>query len=85
MRALIKLAAVLLVGFVILGFCLGWFHVSSSTPDPQNGDKVNYNVSVDKSKIKTDVKNFEEKIEGKFKEIKDKEHAQDAKPGVIAK
>jgi hypothetical protein len=84
MRALIKLAAVLLVGFVILGFCLGWFHVSSSTPDPQNGDKV-YSVSVDNSKIKSDVKNFKEKFEEEFKESKDKKHAQDAKPGVIAK
>jgi hypothetical protein len=70
MRSLIKLAIVLLICLVAIGFYRGWFSFSSPTTDAQ-GDKVNVNMSMDKDKIKSDVKKAEEKVKEKLKgEIK---------------
>ncbi len=75
MRSLIKPAALFLVCLIGIGFYLGWFSLSNSNPDPE-GDKVNFNLSVDKEKIKSDIKKVEGKVEGKvveeIKELKSK-------------
>jgi major membrane immunogen (membrane-anchored lipoprotein) len=75
MRSLIRVLAVLLIGLVVVGFYRGWFSLSSSTPDAQ-GDKVNVNVSVDKGKIKSDVKKAEGKVKEEIKELEGKVKAQ---------
>ncbi len=62
MRSLIKLAFVLFIGFVAVGFYLGWFSLSKTKPEP-NDDKVNINVSVDKAKMKSDFQKAEGKVE----------------------
>ena len=75
MRSLIKPAALFLVCLIGIGFYLGWFSLSNSNPDPES-DKVNFNLSVDKEKIKSDIKKMEGKVEGKvveeIKELKSK-------------
>lgn len=77
MRSLIKLAAVLLVLLVGIGFYLGWFSLTRSNPEPE-GEKVNVNLSVDKAKMKSDIKKAEGKVEEKIKRLKDKEEAKKA-------
>jgi len=71
MRALIKVLVVLLICLIGLGFCLGWFSLSTSSPDKE-GDKVNVNVSVDKGKIKSDVKKAEGEVQEEIKELEGK-------------
>jgi hypothetical protein len=77
MRSLIKLAALVLVLFVGIGFCLGWFSVTRSHPEPE-GEEVNINMSVDKAKMKSDIKKAEGKVEEKVKGLKDKVEAKKA-------
>ena len=60
MRSLIKLLVVLVLCLVGIGFYLGWFNVSRPNPGTE-GSKVNVNVTVDKDKMKSDVKKAEEK------------------------
>jgi uncharacterized membrane protein YjgN (DUF898 family) len=69
MRFLIKVLVVLLICLVGIGFYRGWFSVSSPNPD---ADKVNVNVSVDKGKMKSDVKEAEQKVKEEIKEIEGK-------------
>ncbi len=80
MRSWIKLLAVLLICLVAVGFYRGWFSLSSSQPDAQ-GDKVNVNVnmSVDKGKMKADVKKAEGQVKGEIKDLEGKVKAQQAK------
>ncbi len=70
MRSLIKLLVVLLICLVGIGFYRGWFSLSNSTPDKE-GNKVNVNVSVDKGKMKSDVKKAEEKVKGGIEKLED--------------
>jgi hypothetical protein len=70
MRSLIKLAALFLVLFVGIGFCLGWFSLTRS-PEP-GGEKSNVNLSVDKAKMKSDIKKAEGKVGERVKKLKDK-------------
>jgi hypothetical protein len=63
MRSLFKLLIVLLICVVAIGFYRGWFSVSRSHPNPED-NKVNVNVSVDKAKMKSDVKEAEQKVKG---------------------
>lgn len=76
MRSLIKLFALLVICFVGVGFFLGWFNLSRSTPDTK-GDKVNVNVSVDKAKMKSDVKKAKEKVKEEVREIEGKVKAKE--------
>jgi hypothetical protein len=76
MRTFIKLAALLLLLFVGIGFCLGWFSLTRS-PEPE-GERVNVNVSVDKVKMKSDIKKAEEKVGEKVRELKDRAKAKKA-------
>jgi len=71
MRSLIKVMVVLVICLVGVGWYLGWFSVSRSNPDAA-GDKVNVNVSVDKGKIKSDVKKAEEKVKEEIKALEGK-------------
>jgi hypothetical protein len=71
MRSLIKLVVVLVICVIGLGFYLGWFSLSKSDPKTE-GDKVNVNVSLDKNKMKSDVKKAEEKVKEEIKELKGK-------------
>jgi hypothetical protein len=76
MRLLIKLFAVLVICFVVVGFCLGWFSLSKSNPEPE-ANKVNINVSVDKAKMKSDVKKAREKVKEEVREIQGKAKAKE--------
>jgi hypothetical protein len=75
MRLLIKLVFVGVIGLVGIGLWQGWFSFSrTATPDTE-GNKVNVNVSLDKDKMKSDVKKAKEivkeevgKLAGKSKE-----------------
>jgi hypothetical protein len=79
MRLLIKLVFVGAIGLVGIGLWQGWFSFSrTSTPDT-DGNRVNVNVSLDRDKMKSDVKKAKQivkeevgKIAGKPKD-KDKE------------
>ena len=71
MRSLIKVLVVLLICLAGIGFYRGWFSFSKPNADTE-GNKVNVNMSVDKGKMKSDVKRAEEKIKEEVKEIKGK-------------
>jgi hypothetical protein len=62
MRSRVKVLVVLLICLVGIGFWRGWFSVSGPRSDAE-GDKVNVNMSVDKGKIKSDIKKVERKVE----------------------
>jgi hypothetical protein len=75
MRFLIKTFIFLVICFIAVGFYEGWISFSrTTTVDEQGDNKVNYNVSVDKDKMKADVKKVKEEI----KEIKEKKQAKEA-------
>ena len=78
MRSLIKLLVVLSILLVGIGFYRGWFSLSSSQPDAES-DKVNVNVSVDKGKIKSDVKKVERQVKDEFKELEGQGKAKEEK------
>ena len=70
MRSLIKLLVVLLICLVGIGIYRGWFTMSTPPPNA-DGDKVNF--SVDKGKVKADIKKAEEKIKQLGDDVKPKE------------
>jgi plastocyanin domain-containing protein len=78
MRSRLKLVIVLLLCLVGIGFWRGWFSVSSPKSDTE-GDKVNVNMSVDKGKIKSDIKKVERKVEKGVSELEGKGKAAEAK------
>ena len=78
MRLLLKLLVVSLICLVGIGFYLGWFSLTNPSPDAE-GNKVNVNVSVDKDKLKSDVKNAKEKIKEEIKDLRGKGKAKEAK------
>jgi hypothetical protein len=71
MRSLIKVVVVLLICFVVMGFCLGWFSFSSRSSNAEGG-KVDVNMTVDKAKMKEDVKKVKEKVKEEVNEIGNK-------------
>lgn len=71
MRSLVKVLVVLLVCLAGIGLYRGWFSLSSPKPDAE-GDKVNFNMSVDKGKMRSDVKEAEQRVKEEFRELKDK-------------
>jgi plastocyanin domain-containing protein len=74
MRSWIKVLAVLLIGLVVIGFFRGWFSVSSPPPQKTDaeGDKVNVTVTVDKAKVKSDVRKVERKVKEEIRELQGK-------------
>jgi len=73
-----KLLVVLFVCLIGIGFWRGWFSVSSPRTDTE-GDKVNVSVSVDKGKIKSDIKKAERKVEKGVSELEGKTKTDEAK------
>ena len=78
MRSRLKLVIVLLLCLVGIGFWRVWFSVSSPKPDTE-GNKVNVNMSVDKGKIKSDIKKAERKVEKGVSELEGKTKTDEAK------
>jgi len=78
MRLVLKLLVVSAICFVGIGFYLGWFSLTKPSTDAE-GNKMNVNVSVDKDKMKSDVKSAEKKIKEEIREIKGKGKATEAK------
>ena len=75
---LIKWLFILVLCLGVIGFWRGWFSLSSPKPDVA-GDKVNVSVSVDRGKIKADVKKVKEKIKEEVRVLEGKPNAADAK------
>ncbi len=61
MFGLLRAAFTLLICIVLVGFFLGWFTFSRPAADPQS-NKVNINVSLDKTKIGSDLQRFEQNV-----------------------
>jgi hypothetical protein len=76
MRLLVKLLGTFLTCLVGVGLCLGWFSLSTPNPEP-DGNKVNINVSVDRAKMKSDVKKAKEKVKEEIREIEGKAKAKE--------
>ncbi len=73
MRNLIKLMLILCIAVAAIGFYRGWFSLSTHRRDADS-DKVNLNVdvSVDKGKVKSDVKKAEAKVEEEVHQLEGK-------------
>ena len=65
MRDWIKLLAVVLICLAAIGFYRGWFRMSS--PNPESESTIG--VSVDKGKMKADIKKAERKVGKEVKEL----------------
>ena len=65
---LLRTAMTLLICVLIVGFYLGWFSFSRSAPDPRS-DKVNINVTVDKTKVRSDLQSAEQTISKRLKDM----------------
>jgi hypothetical protein len=79
MFRLVRWLSMLLFCLAGIGFCLGWFTLSSSPNPDTDSNKVNVDISVDKAKLKSDVKKAREKIKEEVKELAGKAKAQDFK------
>ncbi|MEI8373546.1 MAG: hypothetical protein WCJ35_15245 [Planctomycetota bacterium] len=75
MRSLIKVVVVLLISLAGFGFYRGWFSLTSHNRDAE-GDKVNVNLSVDKGKVKSDVREAKQKVKEEIKELEGKVKAE---------
>jgi hypothetical protein len=80
MRHLIKLLILLVIVFVIVGFWQGWISFTSSQTADANGNKVNLGLTVDKEKMKAEVKGAKDKIKEEVKELRDKVRSKTATP-----
>jgi hypothetical protein len=79
MRLLVKLLVVSVICLVGVGIWQGWFSLSSSpNPDP-DGHKTNYNLSVDKDKMKSDIKKAKEVVKEEVGKLKGKAKAAETK------
>jgi hypothetical protein len=78
MRSLIRLLVVCVICLVGIGFYLGWFSLSRQNLD-KAGNKVNVNLSVDKAKMKSDIKKVEGKVEGEINKLEGKEQTKAAR------
>jgi hypothetical protein len=68
MKTLLALAVALVVGIVVLGFCRGWFQLSTDTAN----QRPNATISVDKDKIHTDEQKAKDRVQGLGQEAKEK-------------
>ncbi len=78
MGLLLKLAVVLVICLVIIGFWQGWFTISRN-PAPDADGKTNISVSVDRNKMKTDLKKAKEEVKEEIGKLKGKAKADEAK------
>ena len=74
MRSFVKLLVVLLICLVAIGLYRGWFSFSGAARH-DNGDKFNVDLSVDKGKMKADVRKAEENVKEEVKELEAKAKA----------
>jgi hypothetical protein len=79
MLRLAKLLSLLIVCFVVIGFWQGWFSVSQTPNTDPDSNKMNLGVSVDKDKMKSDVKRAEERLKEKAKALSEKGKKTDTK------
>jgi plastocyanin domain-containing protein len=77
MRSRLKLLIILLICLVGIGFWRAWFSVSSPVSNTE-GDKVNVNISVDKGKIKSDIKKVERRVVKGVSELEGKPKTKEA-------
>jgi hypothetical protein len=78
MRSLVRLLIVLLLCLIGVGLYRGWFSLSRSIPGA-DGNKVNVNFSVDKGKMKSDVKQARTKVKEEISELRGNAKAKEAK------
>jgi hypothetical protein len=76
---LIKLLVVLVICLLVIGLWQGWFSITSSPSTDPSDHKVNVGVSVDRDKMKADVKKAEEKVKEEVRELEGKRKAKEAK------
>ena len=67
----IRFLAVFVLCFVGIGFHQGWFSLSRSVAEPNTG-KVNVNLSVDRVKMKSDLKKAEERVEKRIEQFENR-------------
>ena len=79
MQLLFKLLVLSVICVTGVGFYLGWFSLSKPSPDA-DGNKTNISVSVDKGKMKSDIKKAKETIKEDIREIEGKGKAKETKP-----
>jgi hypothetical protein len=68
MFSLLRAAFTLLICILVIGFFLGWFTFTRTAADPQS-NKVNINVSVDKTKMGSDLQNLEQKVSKQIQDL----------------
>jgi hypothetical protein len=71
MRSLLRLVIVLLICLVGIGLYRGWFSFSSSHPEATD-NKVHVDVSVDKGKMKADIKEAKHKVKEEVRKLEGK-------------
>ena len=79
MRLLLKLLVVLVICLVGIGLWQGWFGISRTPSPDSDGNKTNFNVSVDKEKMKSDVKKAKEAVKEEVRNLEGKTKAKEAK------
>jgi hypothetical protein len=65
---LFKLLVMCVICLGVVGFWQGWFSVSRSPSPDGNADKTNLNVSIDREKMRSDIKKVEHKVKDRVKE-----------------
>ncbi len=68
MTRFIGTVVILLLLVAAVGWYLGWFEFNKSS----NSHEINFNVSVDKAKVKEDLDKATDKAKGTTQELKDK-------------
>ncbi len=68
MFSILRAAFTLLICLLAIGFYRGWFSFNQSVPDPQS-NKVNVNVSVDKTKMGNDLQKLERNVAKRIEDI----------------
>jgi hypothetical protein len=79
MRLLAKLLVLAVICLVGIGFWQGWFSFSSSPNTDPDNHKANFNMSVDKDKMKSDVKKAKEMVKEEVGKIAGKAKPKEAK------
>jgi predicted negative regulator of RcsB-dependent stress response len=68
MKTLFTVFVLLVIGIVGVGFCQGWFHITTHNTD----QKSSATISVDKDKIRADEGKVKEKVEDLGHKAKEK-------------
>ena len=79
MRLLVKTLVILVICLAGIGFWQGWFTVTRNTSPDVEGSKVNFNVAVDKAKVKSDVKKAKEIVKEEVRKLEGKDKSNETK------